>query len=100
TDYEDLKSTAFGEDPCDLQVYLEKALKQRKSDVYRELAWEDIEPSHYLLLQECQAISVSVERSFSKFKKLLAKDRQFNDANIVQYLMLHIRVLDKTQYVN
>ena len=48
-----------------------------------------ISPSQYPLLQNCQASSASVERSFSKLKKLLVKDRTFKDNNIKKYFIVY-----------
>src|SRR5690606_474973 len=56
-------------------------------------------PSYYLALQEYQATFVSIECSPSMLKNVLAKNRRLNNANFVQYLMLHCYVLTKIQYV-
>ena len=43
---------------------------------------QDISPTVYYMLQNSQSTSASVERSFSMFKKLLAKDRNFKVENV------------------
>ena len=43
---------------------------------------QDISPTVYYMLQNSQPTSASVERSFSMFKKLLAKDRNFKVENV------------------
>ena len=43
---------------------------------------EDISPALYVLLQNCQPTTASVEKSFSLMGKLLFEDRHFNQENI------------------
>ena len=50
---------------------------------------QDISPAMYLMLQNFQLASASVERSFSMLKKLLAKDRNFKVKNLRHYMILH-----------
>ena len=51
---------------------------------------QDISPAAYHMLQNSLPTSASVERSFSMFKKLLARDRNFNAENVRHYLILHL----------
>ena len=50
---------------------------------------QDISPDVYHMLQNSQAISASVEKSFSLLIKLLAKDRNFKVKNVRHYMILH-----------
>ena len=50
---------------------------------------QDISPAVYHMLQNSQSTSTSVERSFSMFKKLLAKDRNLKVENVQNYMILH-----------
>ena len=50
---------------------------------------QDILPAVYHMLENFQPTSASVERSFSMFKKLLAKDRNFKVKNVRHYMILH-----------
>ena len=51
---------------------------------------QEVSPAVYQMLQNSQATSVSVERNFSKLKKLLAKDKNFKIENVRHYMILHI----------
>ena len=50
---------------------------------------QNISSAVYHVLQNSQPTSASVERSFSMFKILLAKDRNFNAENVRNYMILH-----------
>jgi hypothetical protein len=90
TAYQDIKSIDFKEDPCNINGYIKKRLEKNNDlTVISTLSRDDLAPSQYFLLQQCQATSVSVERSFSILKKLLAKDRIFNENNIPFYLIMY-----------
>lgn len=86
---QDLKDLSFGEDPCNVRQYLDGRIKSNTSFVdIIQLRRTDISPTLYGYLQQCQATSVCVERSFSILKKLLAKDRNFSSDNVEKYLMM------------
>ena len=53
---------------------------------------QDISPVVYHMLQNSEATSASVERSFSMLKKLLAKDRNTKVENVRHYMILHFNV--------
>ena len=53
------------------------------------MAWQDISPAVYYMLQNSQPTSAFVEKSFSMLKKLLAKDRNFKVENVRHYIILH-----------
>ena len=53
---------------------------------------QDISPAVYLMLQNSQPTSASVERSFSMLKKLLAKDKNFKVQNVRHYMILPFNV--------
>jgi len=54
------------------------------------MALPNISPELYAKLLKCQAISCSVEGSFSMLRKLLAKDRHFSPDNVWKYLALYL----------
>lgn len=78
-----LENVDFGSDSCDLKKYLDKRVagKTDLSDIMNsyicKVQRDNISQSLYLLLQNCQATSVSVERIFSMLNKLLVKERNF-----------------------
>ena len=51
---------------------------------------QDISPALYHMIQNSQPTSASVERSFSMWKKLLAKDKIFTAKNVRHYMILHV----------
>jgi len=57
--------------------------------------WAEVSPSTYGLLQNCQAASAGVERSFSMLGKILDKDRNFLPNNVEKYLILHFNSVIK-----
>ena len=85
---QDLQALSFSEDMASVKTYLEKRL-QKNSGLQEivGLTRKDVVTSLYVRLQQCTATSVSVERSFSILKKLLAKDRNFSDDNVEKYLI-------------
>ena len=54
------------------------------------MALPNISPELYAKLLKCQAISCSVEGSFSMLRKLLAKDRHVSQGNAWKYLALYV----------
>jgi len=55
-----------------------------------EMTRPNISPELYAKLLNCQATSCTVERSFSKLRKLLANDRHFSPDNVWKYLALYV----------
>ena len=97
--YEQLKNIRFGKDACGLRTYLDERM-EKNADLLAivKLSKENVSPSTYVLLQKCQATSSAVERSFSMLKKLLAKDRQFKDDNVKNYLIPHYNSVAKSDH--
>ena len=85
---EDFNNLCFAEDPCNLKEYLIKKIE--KCDIPSIIACSrhDISPSCYTKLQNAQATSAAVERSFSIQKKILTNGRNFLPENVGKYLML------------
>ena len=85
----DLQQLMLGSDSCKIRLYLDKRLSNNPSllDIM-SLKRDDISPTLYGCLQQCQPTSVCVERSFSILKKMLAKDRNFKPENIESYCMM------------
>jgi hypothetical protein len=79
----------FGADPCSIGPYMKKRLDKNEILSIATCSRAEISPLLYGLLQNCQATSAEVERSFSMLKKLLAKDRNFLPENVRCYLTLH-----------
>ena len=79
----------FEEDSCGIKPYITK--RMQKNDISKIMRMErpDISPAEYCLLQHCQPTSVSVERSFSMLRKLLAKSRNFEVHNVKHIMVLH-----------
>ena len=79
----------FGVDTCNINQYIKK--RRQNNDISKVINMErqDISPAAYHILQNSQATSASVERSFSILKKLLAKYRNFKVENVRHYIILH-----------
>jgi hypothetical protein len=87
--YQDLTTLSFGADPCGVTAYINRRIQQNTGLIDISLLRRpEISPTLYAALRSCQATSVSVERTFSKLKKLLAKDRNFATENVGKYLQL------------
>jgi hypothetical protein len=87
--YKDLTAINCREDVCGVKGYLAKRLAKNEIVDIVGLTRPNISPSLYAKLLCAQATSVSVERSFSMQKKLLAKDRNFLPDNAEKFLILH-----------
>ena len=87
--HNDLQGLKLGMDCCGIKSYICKRLQNNPSflDII-ELKRTDISPALYELLQKCQPTSISVERSFSILKKMLATDRNFKAENVEFYCMM------------
>ena len=77
----------FGEDTCTTKQCIKK--RMQNNDISEIIERQDISPALYHMLQNSQPTSVSVERSFSMLKKLLAKDKNFKVENVRHYMFLH-----------
>ena len=72
----------FGEDTCNINQYIKKRMQNNDISKIINVEEQDISPAVYHMLQNSQPTSATVERSFSMFKKLLAKDRNFKVENV------------------
>ena len=71
----------FGEDSCNINQYINK--RMQNNDVSKIINMErHISSTVYHILQNSQATSASVGRSFSMLKKLLAKEKNFKVENV------------------
>ena len=86
-----IRELDFGEDTCNINLYIRK--RMQNNDIFEIIIIimerQDISSAVYLMLQNSQPTSASVERSFSMLKKLLAKDRNFKVENVRHYVILH-----------
>ena len=86
--FQDVMSLNFGADVCGIRKYIQRRIAKNDITSIVKMEREDISPHLYNLLQKSQATSASVERSFSKLGKILAKDRNFREDHVKQYLMV------------
>ena len=84
--HEILSNINFKTDPVNIKMYVESRLNDNDARTIARLTNEDISPTIYQLLRECPPTSISVERSFSMLKKLLAKDRNFDKKHVFDYI--------------
>jgi hypothetical protein len=84
-----LQSISFKYDPVGLKDYIDARLD--KNDIVRLVnsTEKNISPSMKMKLINCPPTSVSVERSFSMLKKMLARDRNFVSENILDYFYFY-----------
>ena len=92
--YTQISSLEFGDDLTKIKAYIFKRLHNfEKTDIHQLIEIspdkEHIPSATYALLQNCQATTAAVERSFSMLKKILAKDRNFLPQNVHKYIVLH-----------
>ena len=59
----------FGEDTCNINQYIKKRMQTTDISEIINMERKDISPAVYHILQNSQATSASVEKSFSMFKK-------------------------------
>ena len=71
----------FGDDLVGINDYIQKRLDKNGIREIVEMSDPNISPDTYAKLQDCQATSCCVERSFSMLSKLLEKDRNFKREN-------------------
>ena len=93
--HHDLNKLNFQNDPVEVDTYLKRRLNGHEINSIMLLTRAEVSPSTYGLLQNCQATSAGVERSFSMLGKLLAKDRNFLPNNVEKYLILHFNSVIK-----
>ena len=89
-----LNELKFEKDPCNIKYYIDSRIESNGINEIINMEKESVSPQLYGQLLQCQATSASVERSFSILNKLLAKDRNFNPANVKKYVcVLYNKVL-------
>ena len=64
-----------------IQTYSEKRFAKTEDLKAANFGIGRLSPEEYALLQKCPASDARIERSFSKLRKLLAKDRNFAEKN-------------------
>ena len=79
----------FGKDTYNINHYMKKGMPNNDISKIINIERQDISPAVYHMLQNSQATSASVGRSFSMLKKLLAKDRNFKVENVGYYMISH-----------
>jgi len=89
--YERGYTSAFGSDPAGINLYLYHRFELNSDlKIFVKMIRPNISPELYAKLLNCQATSYIVERSFSMFGNLLAKDRHFSPKNVWKYLALYV----------
>ena len=84
--HEILSNINFKTDSMNIKMYIESRLNDYDARSITRLINESISPTIYHLLRECLPTSISVKRSFSMFKNLHAKDRNFDKKHIFDYI--------------
>lgn len=87
--YKCIVNLDFKSDPCNIKNYLIHRISNNEISGICNFSTPFISPNSYSMLQECIPTSVSVERSFSMLKKLLALDRNFIPENIYNYFAFY-----------
>ncbi|CAK8688417.1 unnamed protein product [Clavelina lepadiformis] len=95
--YEDVLSLDLGADSCAIKAYMQRKLTKNDVTCIMSMGRNDISPHLYKLLQNSQATSASVERSFSILKKILAEDRNFGEGHEKHYLIVKYNNANKAQ---
>ena len=91
-----LTGLTFGDDVCYfLRAHLDKRLQKNELRDIVHFKCADVSPAIYSKLFSAQCTSVSMERSFSMLKKLLAKDRNFLPENVGKYFMHYFNLSSK-----
>ena len=78
----------FGADVCGIGKYIKRRIARNDITSIVKMERQDISPHLYNLLQKSQATSASVEQSFSVLGNILAKDRNFREDHVKQYVMV------------
>ena len=86
--FQDVMSLDFRADVCGIGKYIQRRIAKNDITCIVKMEREDISAHLYNLLQKSQATSASVERSFPILGKILAKDRNFREDHVKQYLMV------------
>ena len=84
-----IQKLVFGEDTCNINQYIKKRMQNNDISEITIMERQDIPPAVYLMLQNSQPTSASVERSFSMLKRLLAKNRNFKAKTVRHYMIIH-----------
>ena len=84
---EKLKQLPIQADPAEIKSYIAKRFAKNDIKTIWEKPLENMSPDTYGLLLQAPCSSATVERSFSRLKKLLAKDRNFNVENVKNYFI-------------
>lgn len=84
-----LANLSINEDPVNIVNYIKERLDKNDIQIIATISNENISPLKYVSLKKCQPTSISVERSFSMLKKMLAKDRNFKPENVTKYMSLY-----------
>ena len=77
------------DDKFGILAYIKRRLAGTDVNILMEGQMDWINPSDTILLMNAQSTSIDVERSFSKFKKMLEKDRNFKEEKIVNYIICY-----------
>ena len=83
-----LNALGFGSDPFNICEYVMRRLNNSDFQVIVKMTRADIAPTTYVLLQNCQPTSASVERAFFMLKNVLRTNRNFLSENVKPYIML------------
>ena len=84
---EKIKNISFENDPADIKQYIEKRLSKSDISKIKNNYSTNLSPEEISLLLSAPCSNSSVERSFSRLKKLLTKDRNFNVENVKNYFI-------------
>ena len=79
----------FGEDASCIDRYIQTRMQNNDMSKIMNMEKPNVSLAVRSLLQRSQPTPDSVERSFSKLRKLLAKDRKFKVENVKQFAILH-----------
>ena len=85
----ELRDLDLGPDPCCIKAYIEKRIVNSDFPDILECKRENISPSEYFQIQNAQATSASVERSFSMLKSILRRNRNFCPDNVANYAIVN-----------
>lgn len=80
-----INSLKFENDVYGIKNYLDDRMSKNEISKLVCVDKTKVSPETHLQLLACPPTSISVERSFSMLKKMLAKDRNFNLENIYNY---------------
>ena len=90
----EIRELDFGPDPCGIKAYIDRRITNSDLPEILECKRENISPSEYFEIQNAQATSASVERTFSMLKSILRKNRNFNPENVANYAIVNYNNTD------